>query len=98
MKASDLEKQTESLIKYLKAKMRKPVFVLGMWSGDFIGTVEAVGWTQVSFRAEKPIAGGIVKVGDTFTFPYSRAMRVRELTDEEAQITISESVGDIEIA
>lgn len=97
MRGVEREKHKEELVKFLTAMRGKRVYVAGMWTGEIIGVVSDVGWTEVSFRVEKTYSKNGVHQGDTVTFPYGIFMKVRELTDAEKQITISEAVGDIEI-
>jgi hypothetical protein len=91
--AAELRK---ALFTFCKTHKGKPVFVGGMWSGDFIGTVVSHGATEATFHVEKPLNGTVDS--DTYTFPYGTYMTLRELTDAERQVTISEVVGDIEVA
>ena len=60
------------------AKSGQQVKVCGMWTGDFIGVVTSVGFTQASFKVQA-VAGGVVKEGDTVTFPYGQYLRVVEV-------------------
>lgn len=91
------DEHRQQQVKFCKAHYGRTVMASGMWTGDFIGVISDVGFTQVSFRVEKP-AGDAVKPGDTVTFPYGVYLKMRELTDAEAQVAISEAVGDITIA
>lgn len=96
MNAKEREEHRQQPVRFCKSHVDKPVHVSGMWTGDFIGRVSAVGHTEVSFRFEK-LAGGILIAGDVVTFPYGFYLKIRDLTDAEAQITITEAVGDIAI-
>lgn len=96
MNAKQREAYREGSIKFLKSLAGKPVYVSGTWTGDFVGRVFAVGESEASFRVEKPLSDA-VKAGDVFAFPYGVYLKVREATDVERQITISEAEGDIVI-
>jgi hypothetical protein len=76
--AKEMESYRESLRKFLKAKSGQQVKVCGMWTGDFIGVVTEVGWTQASFRVQASTSEAL-KDGDVVTFPYGQYLRVLEV-------------------
>ena len=78
MNAAEKESCRKGLVDFLKCQTGKSVKVCGMWTGDFIGVVTNVGFTQVSFRVEKP-TGDAIKAGDTVTFPYGHYLKVVEI-------------------
>ena len=78
MNAKEQESYRESLKKFLQAKSGQQVKVCGMWTGDFIGVVVGVGWTQASFRVQATTSDAL-KPGDTVTFPYGQYLKVVEV-------------------
>lgn len=78
MNEKEQESYRESLKKFLQAKSGQQVKVCGMWTGDFIGVVVGVGWTQASFRVQAT-AGDALKPGDVVTFPYGQYLKVVEV-------------------
>lgn len=78
------------------------IFVGGMWTGDFVGTVVRIGFTEAEFRVDRPLGDRrrleVPAPGTRVVLAYSKRMELRLPTDEERQVTISEEVGDIEIA
>lgn len=78
MNAKEQESYRESLKKFLQAKSGQQVKVCGMWTGDFIGIVTSVGFTQASFRVQA-VAGDALRPGDTVTFPYGIFLKVVEV-------------------
>lgn len=90
-------KQESPVVKFVRDNNGRQVFVGGMWTGDFIGTILSHGFTEAVFRVEKPLTGDTPRPGEKVTFPLGKYLNLRNLTDSEAQITISEAVGDVEI-
>lgn len=84
--------------KFCDSHKGKSVFVGGMYTGDFIGTILSNGLTEVTIRVEKPLNGGHAVPGDTHIFPLGRYLILRDPTDAERQIDISEVAGNIEVA
>jgi hypothetical protein len=86
---------------FCRAHMGKPVFVGGMWPGNFIGTIVSEGATRFEVRFDKSLSEfGAVndpKVGDVIDLAYGSYLRLRELEDSEKQLTISEVYGDINV-
>jgi hypothetical protein len=78
MTPKEQEANRESLRKFLKDKSGQQVKVCGMWTGDFIGVVTGVGWTQASFRVQASNNTSI-KDGDVVTFPYGQYLKVVEV-------------------
>ncbi len=78
MNAKEQESYRESLKKFLQAKSGQQVKVCGMWTGDFIGVVVGVGWTQATFRVQAS-NNHAIKDGDVVTFPYGQHLRVLEV-------------------
>ena len=78
MNAKEQESYRESLKKFLTAKSGQQVKVCGMWTGDFIGVVTSVGFTQASFRVQATVSDAL-KPGDTVNFPYGQFLKVVEV-------------------
>jgi hypothetical protein len=85
------------LVKFCEEHKGKQVFVGGMWTGDFIGTILSHGRTSMNVRVEKPINGDTPKPGETFEFPLGKYLLVRDPTDTERQIALGELYGHIDI-
>lgn len=97
MRQADQQLIRKTLFEFCKGNKGKHVFVGGMWTGDFIGTIVSYGSMDITFRVEKPINGGSSAPGGEYAFPYGKYLTLRGLTDEEKQMDIAEVYGEIHV-
>ena len=81
---------------FCKGHSKVEVFVGGMYTGNFIGSIVRYDTYEVRFKVVKPITGD-TKAGEEHTFPYGTYLTLRDLKDEEKQMDIAEVYGTIHV-
>ena len=83
---------------FCKLHKDKDVVVAGLWYGEFIGQPKEIRATECTFKFVRLLNHVSSKMKDhLLDVPFAGYVTLRELTDEEAQVSISEVYGEVEI-
>ena len=81
---------------WLKERIGQYITVRGTWTGDFLGKLTSVDFTQCWLEVAKRFSGD-PPVGHSIRIPFGRFVKFSEPTDSERRIEISDVAPDITI-